>query len=657
MSTANSDSSMDLEPAAVSFGGTASGGDSGAVDRGIWLDGEVLACTCPECGAPMSIRVWLMVADCFRCGAGLELTEEQEQEALRLLRKQEAAKRADSQAAVAAISPTVARHTKPTTTRPPTEPETTRPAGEVPSKAATAPAAQPQLRQRQRQRRVAASDVHRGARAHVRDIYEKGGVAVFWSQLFKDLPAWLISMVVHLVAMLLLAMWVNSDDVTMAEITLATSISDDDLEGDIGELDILAPEGPDFEDPGAIEQINELEQLGMDDSEPEIEPVRTELPPTPLIGNLPGRETTRVAEIPSSTMGRMFTGRDPKARARAVRTSGGTSATEAAVARGLKFLARHQHTDGHWSLNKYHNTSDCDETCRQGVGNCQSDVAATAMALLPFLGAAQTHRDGDYTDEVHRGLKWLLEHQAEDGDLRDGGGRMYAHGQAAIVLCEAYALTADEQLREPAQLALNFIIAAQHSGGGWRYEPGQPGDTSVVGWQLMALKSGQMAYLYVPPKTFRNAGLFLDHVQHDKVGGRYGYQRGNSTHTMTAEALLCRQYLGWPKEHKGLRAGTKFLLDEHPPKAGQPNIYYWYYATQVMHHLGGERWEKWNAQMRDVLVQTQRTKGHAAGSWDPRGGHSNSGGRVYMTALAICTLEVYYRHMPIYGSDAVLPFE
>ena len=74
---------------------------------------------------------------------------------------------------------------------------------------------------------------------------------------------------------------------------------------------------------------------------------------------------------------------------------------------------------------------------------------------------------------------------AHQGGIRGGGiGRMYAHGQCAIVLCEAYALSRDEELREPAQKAIDFIVAAQHKQGGWRYSPRTPGDTSVVGWQL-----------------------------------------------------------------------------------------------------------------------------------------------------------------------------
>ena len=103
----------------------------------------------------------------------------------------------------------------------------------------------------------------------------------------------------------------------------------------------------------------------------------------------------------------------------------------------------------------------------------------------------------------------------------------------------------------------------------------------------------------MPQKTFELAGAYLDKVQTDKVGGRYAYQRGRGpTETMTAEALLCRQYLGWPKNHPGLQEGVRYLLEEHAPEARQANIYYWYYATQVMHHFGGTSWRKWNVAAR-----------------------------------------------------------
>ncbi len=189
---------------------------------------------------------------------------------------------------------------------------------------------------------------------------------------------------------------------------------------------------------------------------------------------------------------------------------------------------------------------------------------------------------------------------------------MYAHGIASIVLCEAYALTGDEQFREPAQRAIDFIVAAQHNRGGWRYSPKQEGDLSVTGWQLMALQSARSAGLNVPEKTFTKLQRFMDEVQAGEQGGLYCYIVGRAPdNAMTAEGLLCREYLGWDKDNPGLKEGTKYLLD-HLPRKDNHNIYYWYYGTMAMHHLGGEAWQKWNSAVREALIDSQELVGHEA---------------------------------------------
>jgi hypothetical protein len=334
-----------------------------------------------------------------------------------------------------------------------------------------------------------------------------------------------------------------------------------------------------------------------------------------------------------------------------VTSEGGTTLTEAAVARGLKWLTNHQNHDGSWSLSGFHRAGDCN--C-SGDGAYHTRSPGTALAMLPYLGAGQTHLAGRYKGTVSRGLRWLIQNQGEDGDLRagaNGNEGMYTHGQATIVLCEAFAMTGDEELRVPAQRAVDFILQAQYNDGGWRYQPGpksQRGDTSVVGWQLMALQSARAANLTVPDEAWGMADLYFDGVQH-RDGALYSYQsRGSPTPAMTAEALLCRMYLGWTKDRPGLVHGVQWLSENHPPSASDTNIYYWYYATQVLHHYGGQEWEEWNLRMRDILVNSQAKSGHEAGSWNPRGDHASAGGRIYMTALAICTLEVYYRHLPIF---------
>ena len=47
------------------------------------------------------------------------------------------------------------------------------------------------------------------------------------------------------------------------------------------------------------------------------------------------------------------------------------------------------------------------------------------------------------------------------------------------------------------------------------------------------------------------------------------------------------------------------------PDANQRNVYYWYYATQVMHNLVDANWDRWNRQVRRVLIETQCRDGAA----------------------------------------------
>ena len=356
-----------------------------------------------------------------------------------------------------------------------------------------------------------------------------------------------------------------------------------------------------------------------------------------------------------------LSGRADGERERLVREAGGTPASEAAVARALKWFATHQNNNGAWNYN--HQQGTCQGRCDNPGVYHQARIAATSMALLPFLGAGQTHTEGEYQPQVRQGIYFLIGSMERRngylGGLWEPEGRMYSHCLAAIVLCEAYGMTRDEDLAEPAQMALNYLMWAQITGdGGWRYLPQDPtgGDTSVVGWALMALKSGQMAYLKLNPHTFRNASSFLDRVQ-TSGGAGYGYRFPEATPTVTAIGLLCRMYLGWEKEHAALRAGVEALSAQGPDRS---DMYYNYYTTQVMRHFGGEHWTHWNEKMRDYLVTSQATSGHEEGSWFfinplhnvvPTG--NLQGGRLYCTSLATMILEVYYRHMPIYRTQAV----
>jgi hypothetical protein len=211
-------------------------------------------------------------------------------------------------------------------------------------------------------------------------------------------------------------------------------------------------------------------------------------------------------------------------------------------------------------------------------------------------------------------------------------------------------MTKDPAFLEPAQLAVDYAVKNQAPEGGWRYTPGSDTDTSVTGWFVMALQSAMMAGLEVPSTTLDRIMQYLDSVS-EADGSRYKYQqyRNGYSPAMTAEALLCRQYIGWSRSDPRLIAGVEYLAD-NPIIWTDKDVYYWYYATQVMHHMEGDYWKEWNRVMKRVIPGYQETKGKEAGSWSNAGDRwSNQGGRLYTTCLCTYMLEVYYRHLPVYG--------
>jgi hypothetical protein len=409
----------------------------------------------------------------------------------------------------------------------------------------------------------------------------------------------------------------------------------------------------DEEDPGVEipPEPEPLEKPVMEEAKTEEPPVEDPVaaPPTKTeIAEAPG---AAVGESSAPVIGTLLNGREEGQRKALVQAFGGSDATEAAVARALEWLIRNQGRDGLWSL--------------QGPyvdgGSQENRLAATAMALLAFQGAGNTHKEGRHRAAVGRGMKALVAQQLPEGNFDISPvpqhHSLYAHAQATIALCELYGMTKDPTYEMPARRAVMYAVSAQGPNGGWRYEPGKEGDMSVTGWFLMALKSAEMAGLDVPPKTFAAVATFLDAVAVDG-GIRYGYRRESPdipptqvTSAVTAEGLLCRQYLGWGRDDPRLVEGIERLTNGRLfDFENDKDVYAWYYVTQVAHHMGGPAWDRWNAAMREALPARQVQGGREAGSWDPaldKWGHI--AGRLYATCFCTYMLEVYYRHLPLYG--------
>jgi hypothetical protein len=447
-------------------------------------------------------------------------------------------------------------------------------------------------------------------------------------EVVKNAPPWLISLVVHMVfiiALGLLTFALSGQDKRELEVVWAERIGEQLLDSSV------LTSSPD--------PIETLDTNWAEDLQPVADPLAAppEMEIDPLIAG-----TTATSDIAAPTIGMALSGREKGAKKALLAAYGGTKLTEEAVIKGLQWLKKNQRADGSWSLAGPYSDGSTQE----------NTTAATAMALLAFQGAGNTHRDGEFKEVVTKAWKWMLAKQDADGNFVQESvynSRLYTQAQCTIAVCELYGMTKDQQYRKPAQLAVDYAIKSQDpTGGGWRYTPRQDSDLSVTGWFVMALQSAMMAGLEVPSPQMDSITKFLDAAQHNE-GSQYSYKPGNGpTLPMTAEGLLCRQYLGWEHADPRLQQGVKYVLSNKISYADQ-NVYYWYYGSQVLHHMGGAQWDEWNAVMREAVPEAQTQTGKEAGSWAPGndrwGAH---GGRLYVTCLSIYMLEVYYRHLPIY---------
>lgn len=414
-----------------------------------------------------------------------------------------------------------------------------------------------------------------------------------------------------------------------------------------------------------------------------------------------------------------------------------TRESEEAVEKALNWFAAHQCSDGGWNfdLSKNDSTSSGCGLCANG-GDHGSRIAATSVVLLSYLGAgysADPKTGGKHWKTVDRGLVFLLkqgrplqtvplpavppsavpppaqpalpfrattssatsvlpadshlskpsfaEARLETIAYLQGYQQMYSHGLATLAICEAHAMQPDiAVLKRHARGSVEYVLKAQDIdySGGWRYTSKQtPGDMSVTGWQLMALKSASLAGLDVPKPTLYRVGDFLDLLEFDG-GRRFDYipkrtktstgkgEGPDSEKTCTAIGLLCRMYLGWEPGEPKLDAGMEQLQEWGPfsttpsthPVAGRAgadarvcNLYYAYYGTLAQHHYGGSGWRRWFPELRDHLVATQSRHGHENGSWHVPDHYCDTGGRLLNTALATMILEMPYRYLPLYRNQ------
>lgn len=343
-----------------------------------------------------------------------------------------------------------------------------------------------------------------------------------------------------------------------------------------------------------------------------------------------------------------FRMRDPEVHKPILKELGGSKESENAVDRALVWLASVQEPEGRWgyiTTNRH----------RRAAADHPHDMACTGLATLAFL--AQGHspaKAGPYQDNVTRALDFLTSKQLDDGDLRGpmrGGGadmgNMYDQGIATFALAEAAIMSHDPKYTQAALAGAKFIVEAQNEEtGGWRYIPREQGDSSVFGWQIMALHSAEQIGFEIPSSCRTGMLRYIKMAASGDHEMLAGYQPHNGpTAPMTAEIAFCRMLLGQQFTEDESNEVCDFLGNQ-PPDRGESDIYYWYYGSLCMMQMQNNAWKNWNTQVRDTLIRMQHRVGNDAGYWEGmRWG--DRGGHVFTTAMATLTLEVYYRYMPL----------
>ncbi len=367
-----------------------------------------------------------------------------------------------------------------------------------------------------------------------------------------------------------------------------------------------------------------------------------------------------------------------KEREARLAAGGGDQASEDGVRAGLDWLARHQSPDGAWECDGF--SENCKGTECEGAGYGEHRIGVTGLALLAFLGAGYTHLSKEANDEgtvygevVKKGFRFLIQAQEADGSIRGEGTKpMYNHAIATLALAEEYGMTSSAIFKEPAQMAVGWLVKSRNPGHGWRYAPRSgDNDTSVTSWCLMALKSARLSGIDVPDQAFDDAMAWIEEAT-DPKDGKVGYNARETAgikvvvpgknedyrhhETMTAVGVLSRVLVRRDAGDVAVKQGVDVLSQDLPkwdPARLGNDYYYWYYGTLAVFQADGPgaagehaAWKGWEKAVRNALVLNQRPEedGCLRGSWDPDDRWGFEGGRVCATALNTMTLEVYYRY-------------
>ncbi len=302
---------------------------------------------------------------------------------------------------------------------------------------------------------------------------------------------------------------------------------------------------------------------------------------------------------------------------------------EAAVDRGLVYLARHQRADGSWP-------------CVYG-----NNTGVNAICALAFMGRGHAPGRGPYGELVQRTIRLIRDHQTDAGlytSVNDSRGTMYEHALATLAMIEAYGFMPDEAMRSSIQKAVDLIVKAQNPEGGWRYHPiPADADLSASAMQIVTLRAAINARFTVPQETLTRA---LAYVRSNIVeSGGFTYQPGIAhREPVSAAGCLAMQFLD-AFDDPAVARGLEYVRKDGVNTNSFCFWYFAYYATQAHFQAGGEHWAAWQPQISAFMLENQR----ADGSWTDYGAYAlNDRTNCASTGFALMSLEVFMHYLPAY---------
>jgi hypothetical protein len=474
-------------------------------------------------------------------------------------------------------------------------------------------------------------------------------------------PSFAISTAI-VAGLLLVTNWIQWSEARTRpdQITVEVDIADDDRDRDDDwQIERDPPIRKPFEpvkppklevEPKATDVAQEVEVPPIVEIDRPTEPVLVEPLQAPGFGDFPpDRSVTKIGTGPGRPTGGTnsidFIRGEPSKRK--ARRDGMPPRTLGAIHWGLKWLQKAQNSKtGGWE-------------CRKWGGSRSSNVGVSGLATLSFLGNGCSDRHKTFGRTVRQGVEYLIAQQRTEGRERGSfGERMYAQAICTMALTEASQMLVNKRLaaraRVAAQMGIDYILERQPLHGGFTYN-GPGNDTSVTGWQIMAIKAAKAAKLDLQTGTMGKVQNFLDRCLSSDFGSPYRFnpagRTSGGTPRMTAVSLASRLFMGHRPTAKDCKGQAKWLASKgHLNIAKQGGDYYFiYYASLAMFQMGGKYWDDWNNMFNIALRKRQEKSGTEKGSWPIDGSaYGRHGGRVYTTSMACLSLEVYFRFLRMY---------